>query len=403
MWRAAAIRQVDVTGLGEGRLEASRELRRAEVAIIAPAAALVGLGLVMIYSTSGVLAERYGSATRFLGKQCAWALVGAAAFLVARAIDYHVYARLRRPVLFVTVGMLALVLVPGIGTKLNGARRWFRFGGVGVQPSDLAKLGLCIYFAVYLHEKREILSHWRRGFLPVLGALGAVVGLVALEPDVGTAALLAAVGGAMLFLGGARVRHLVLAVLLAVPPAACYVIVRLDYVRARVLSFLDPSADPLGAGYHARQSLIALANGGVFGGGLGQGSQKLFFLPEAHTDFIFAIIGEELGFVGALAVLGAFIAIVLGARAVALRAPDRMGALLAGGIAIWVGLQAAFNVAVVTASVPTKGIPLPLVSYGGSALVATAFGLGIVLNIAGHCLEEPRRGLGGRTLDGDSR
>ncbi|MHC4201708.1 MAG: FtsW/RodA/SpoVE family cell cycle protein, partial [Planctomycetota bacterium] len=338
MWRAAAIRQVDVTGLGEGRLEATRELRRAEAAIIAPAAALVGLGVVMIYSTSGVLAERYGSATRFLGKQCAWAAVGVAALLVARAIDYHVYARIRRPVLFATVGILALVLVPGIGTKLNGARRWFRFGGVGVQPSDMAKLGLCVYLAAYLHEKREQLSHWRLGFLPVLGALGAVVGLVALEPDVGTAALLAALGGAMLFLGGARVRHLLLAALFAVPPAACYVLVRLDYVRARVLAFLDPSADPLGAGYHARQSLIALANGGVFGKGLGQGSQKLFFLPEAHTDFIFAIIGEELGFVGALAVLGAFVAIVLGARAVALRAPDRMGALLAGGIAVWVGL-----------------------------------------------------------------
>ncbi len=372
-----------------------RSLSRAEAAILASAFALTGLGLVMIYSTSGVLAERYGSATHFLGKQIVWAALAAAALVVGRSIDYHLYSRLRRPILFAVMAGLVLVLVPGIGTKLNGARRWFRLGGVGFQPSDAAKVGICIYLASFLDERRHVLSDWKRGFLPPVAALGATVGLVALEPDVGTAALVAAMGGMLLLVGGVRLRHLVPAGLLAVPLAAGYVLVRLDYARARVLSFLDPTADPLGAGYHARQSLIALASGGLFGRGLGQGSQKLFFLPEAHTDFIFSIIGEELGLVGSLAVVGGFVAIVLAARTIARNAPDRTGALLATGIALWIGLQAAFNVAVVTASVPTKGIPLPLVSYGGSTLVVTAFGLGVRLNISGHSLEPARRGFGG--------
>ncbi len=401
VWKAATLRQADVLQLRADCGEAARSLRRAEVVILASAAGLVGLGLVMIYSTSGVLAERYGSATHLLEKQLAWAAVAAAALFCARGIDYHLYARLRRPIMLAGLAALVLVLVPGIGTKLNGARRWFRFAGVGLQPSDPVKLALCIYLAGFLGERHRRLGELRAGFLPLLAVLGATVGLVALQPDIGTAALICGVGAGVFLVGGVRFRHLLLAGLMAVPPAVCFVIVRLDYVRARVLAFLDPSADPLGAGYHARQSLIALASGGAFGLGPGRSSQKLFFLPEAHTDFILAIIGEEFGLVGTLAVVGALMAIVIAARRIALRAPDRTGALLVTGIALWVGLQAAFNVAVVTSSVPTKGIPLPLVSYGGSALVVTAFALGVVLNVAGHSLEPPRRGFGGWVREGN--
>ena len=186
---------------------------------------------------------------------------------------------------------------------------------------------------------------------------------------------------------------------MSLPVAACYVILRLDYVRERLMVFLDPSYDPLGRGYHVRQSLIALAEGGLWGRGLGEGSQKLFFLPEAHTDFILAIIGEELGLVGSLAVVAAFVVMTCACFTIAKAAPDRAGALLATGIALWIGLQAAFNIAVVTASVPTKGIPLPLVSYGGSALVVTACALGALLNIAGHGMDPPRRGVWGRLGD----
>jgi cell division protein FtsW len=375
-------------------------LRRAEAAIAAAAVALVGLGLVMIYSTSGVLAERFGSETHFLARQAVWAAVAAGAFLAARATDYHLLARLRRPIIVAAVVLLVLVLVPGVGAKLNGARRWFRLAGASFQPSDAAKLALVVYLASFLAEKREALSDWRRGFLPPVIVLGAAVGLTALEPDVGTAALLAGIGAALLVVGGTKAQHLVPAALMAAPVAAGYALIRLDYVRARLLAFLDPASDPLGAGYHARQSLLALASGGALGKGLGQGSQKLFFLPEAHTDFILAIAGEELGLLGTLAVVGAFAAIVLAARRIALAAPDRTGALLATGIALWIGMQAAFNVAVVTASCPTKGIPLPLVSYGGSSLVVTAFGLGVLLNIAGHSMDPPRRGFGGWTGEG---
>jgi len=389
------------TAYGTKEREAARALRRAEVTILAAALALVGLGLVMIYSTSGLLAERYGSPTHFLGKQAVWAALAGAALFVGRGIDYHFYSHLRRPVLVATIAMLALVLV--FGTRLNGAKRWFRIAGVGMQPSDLAKLGIIVYLSAYLVDRRKTPADLRRGFFPAFMALGTVVGLVALEPDIGTAFLIACVGGMLLLLGGVRARHIVPAALVAGPLAAGYILLRLDYVRARLLVWLDPSLDPLGKGYHARQSLIALAGGGVFGKGLGQGSQKLFFLPEAHGDFIFAIIGEELGLVGALVVLGLFVMIVLSARAVARCSKDRTGALLATGIALWIGLQAAFNIAVVTASVPTKGIPLPLVSYGGSALVVTAYAIGVLLNISGHGHDPVRRGFGGSALEGGGR
>ncbi len=389
------------TAYGTKEREAARVLRRAEATILAGAFALVGLGLVMIYSTSGLLAERYGSATHFLGKQAVWAVLAGVALFVGRGIDYHFYSHLRRPVLVATIVMLILVLV--FGTRLNGAKRWFRVAGFGMQPSDLAKLGTVIYLSAFLVDRRKTPADLRRGFFPAFMALGGVVGLVALEPDIGTAFLIACVGGALLLIGGVRARHIVPAALVAGPLAAGYILLRLDYVRERLMVWLDPSLDPLGKGYHARQSLIALAGGGVFGKGLGQGSQKLFFLPEAHGDFIFAIIGEELGLVGALAVMGVFVAIVLAARTIARSARDRTGALIATGIALWIGLQAAFNIAVVTASVPTKGIPLPLVSYGGSALVVTAYALGVLLNVSGHGLDPVRRGFGGSALEGGGR
>lgn len=393
MLRSLSLRAFDGAELGELVDESTRELRRAEALILASALSLTGLGLVMIYNTSGVLTQRFGSPTFLLEKQALWALVALAAMLFTRSVDYHVYTRLRKPVLLVTLALLVAVLIPGLGVRLNGARRWFRFLGLGFQPSDVAKLGICIYLASFLDAKQEMLGKWRRGFVPALAVLGVTITLVALEPDIGTAALLACVGTSMLLVGGIRIRHMIPAGLIATPLAAAYLLMRFDHVRSRVMAFIHPSADPAGAGYHARQSLIALASGGVFGMGLAQGSQKRLFLPEAHTDFVFAIIGEELGLAGSFAVIFAFAALLFGAMSVIRWAPDHTGALLATGIAMWFGLQAAFNIAVVTASVPTKGIPLPFVSYGGSTLVVTAAALGILLNVAGHGMTPQRRGM----------
>jgi len=363
--------------------------------ILAAALTLTGLGLVMIYNTSGVLSQRFGSSTFFLAKQAVWSGAALAVMFVARGVDYHLYVRLRKPILLAVLALLVAVLIPGLGVKLNGARRWFRFAGVGFQPSDIAKLGLIVYLAGFLDQKRDVLGSWKRGFLPLVLVTGCAVGLIAAEPDIGTAALIACTCGGVLLVGGVRLRHLVPAVLVTVPVAAGFIVLRFPHVRHRLFSFIDPSADPLGAGYHARQSLIALASGGVFGRGLAGGSQKLFFLPEAHTDFIFSIIGEELGLLGAVFVVGAFAAILIGVMIIIRHAPDRTGALIATGVALWLGLQAAFNIAVVTASVPTKGIPLPFVSYGGSTLVVTAAAVGIVLNVAGHGMTPPRRGFVG--------
>jgi cell division protein FtsW len=395
MWNTASVRPFEGAAIGAGERSATIELRRAEAMILAAALTLIGLGLVMIYNTSGVLSGRFGSPTFFLVKQAAWAGVSLVVMFIARGIDYHLLVRLRKPILLAIFGLLLAVLIPGLGVKLNGARRWFRFAGIGFQPSDIAKIGMIVYLAGFLGQKQDVLGSWKRGFIPLAVVVGAAVGLIAVEPDIGTAALLACTCVAMLLVGGVRLRHLVPAGLATVPVAAGFVVLKFPHVRHRLFSFIDPSADPLGTGYHARQSLIALAGGGVFGRGLTAGSQKLFFLPEAHTDFIFSIIGEELGLVGALFVMGAFAAILIGAMTIIRFAPDRTGALITTGVAVWLGLQAAFNVAVVTASVPTKGIPLPFVSYGGSTLVVTAAAIGIVLNVAGHGMTPPRRGFVG--------
>lgn len=400
MFQAVSIRHEDVAEFSGVETKESIQLRSANSLILGATIALLGLGIVMIYSTSGVLAHRFGSETFFLQKQLVWASVAAMALLVARFLDYHALLRLRKPLLVFTGVLLLLVLLPGVGTKLNGARRWFRFGPIGFQPSDIAKITICIYLAGFLAEKKNELGSFKTGFLPPVLVLGGIVLLIAMEPDIGTSALIATTGGTILFLGGMRLRHAIPVVLAALPIGAAIVLSRLDYVRKRFAVFFDPSIDPNGVGYHQRQSLIALSSGGIFGQGAGCSTQKLFYLPEAHTDFILAVIGEELGLIGTITVLGAFCCIVLGAIKIALNTSDRAGALLAAGTGTWIGLQAAFNIAVVTASIPPKGIPLPLVSYGGSALVMTAFAIGLLLNIAGHGYAEPRRGFFGANTGG---
>lgn len=376
--------------------DGSGKLRRAEATILLLTTALMGLGLVMVYNASGVLADKYGSPTYFLWRQLAWSVVSVVALWAFRGIDYHLLVRFSRPLMLATLAMLVLVLVPGVGAKLNGARRWFRVAGLGFQPSDIAKLSLIVYLAGRLGEHAGAIKDLKTGFLPPAAISAAAVILVALEPDIGTAVFLGCIAAGMLFVGGARLSHLGGAAMLGVPVGIAYVFSRHDYARARLLAFLDPSADPLGAGYHARQSLIALSSGGLLGRGLGQGSQKLFFLPEAHTDFILAIVGEELGFCGTVGVLVAFGVLVFSALVVASRAVDNTGVLIAFGIGLWLGFQAVLNIAVVTASMPTKGISLPFISYGGSSLVATGAAIGVMLNVAGHALDPPRMGFGSK-------
>ena len=351
--------------------------------ILVITAALIGLGLVMVFSTSAVHAERFGSATKLLVRQAVWLANGLAVMLAAWRVDYHFYERHWKIITVITCLALALVLIPGLGTRFNGARRWFRLLGYGIQPSEFAKIAVVIFVAAWLSTcQPKMLDNLFKGFLPVAGGVAAMFLLVALEPDAGTALLLAAVAFAMFIIGGVRMKHLLPIAAVVVPVFIFVVLTHLDYVDARLSAFLHPESDPLGHGYQPMQSVLALGSGGIFGRGLGAGQIKLHFLPEAHTDFVLSIIGEELGLVGTLTVIALFIGLIYHGMKVAMTAPDRFGFLLVFGLVLFLGVQAAINIAVVTASAPTKGISLPLVSYGGSSLLASLFSLGVVLNVA---------------------
>ncbi|MCZ7526196.1 MAG: putative lipid II flippase FtsW [Acidimicrobiia bacterium] len=352
------------------------------VLLVAVVAVLNVVGLVMVLSASSVVSlDQYGSSWRIFERQVLWSLVGAAAFVVAARVDYRRLQRVVVPLLVVAAVLLVLVLVPGLGVKVSGSRRWLGTGSWRFQPSELAKLALLVYAADVLTRRRDELHDWRRVLRPVLVVFGGLAFLVLQEPDMDSTIVLALVVAAVLVVGGVRLRHL--AVLGGAGLAAAALLaVAAPYRRARVFAYLNPWSDPSNTGYQIAQSLIALGSGGWTGVGLGSGRAKWMFLPNAHTDFIFAIVGEELGLLGCLLVLllfGGFA--VLGVRA-AIRAPDRFGTLLAAGITAWVVGQALINIGAVIGLLPVSGITLPFVSFGGSALVFTMAAAGILGNVA---------------------
>lgn len=352
--------------------------------LIATVVVLNVVGIVMVLSASSVLSiTTYGSAWYFFERQLIWTVLGAIAFYVALRIDYRRWRDWTRPLLFVTTAMLVLVLVPHFGIYVAGSRRWLGIGSWRFQPTELAKLALVLFAADLLTRREHDMHDWRTTLRPVLVAVVALGGLIFLEPDLDSAVLLAVIAGAILLVAGARVRHLMSVSALGMG-AFLVLALSASYRRARLLTFLHPSAAAANGGYQLVQSLIALGSGGVSGVGLGAGRAKWLFLPNAHTDFIFAVIGEELGLVGTLAVLGLFAAFaLLGIRA-ARRAPDRYGMLLAAGITVWVVAQAAVNIGGVVGLLPVSGVPLPFVSFGGSALVFTMLATGILANVARH-------------------
>lgn len=347
--------------------------------------ALVLLGVVMILSASFVSAfAAYGSSFLFFKKQLIWALIGTGCFLLISRIDYHKLRGYGYLAIVAALFLLLAVLIPGIGAIAGGSARWLQLGPFSFQPSEFAKLALVLFGAdVFSRKKESKLSDFSHVALPMIPVLVLLTGLVLLQPDLGTTLLLGAIGMGMLFLAGTPMRYLV-------PVGAAGAVVAVlaafgqDYRRARILAFLDPWADPFNTGYQTIQSLIALGSGGWFGVGLGASRQKWLYVPNAHTDFIFSIFGEEAGLIGTLIVLSMFTFIAyLGVR-VARQAPDRFGMLVAGGITIWIAIQALVNLGAVTAALPITGVPLPLVSFGGTSLVITLIGIAILVNIAGQ-------------------
>jgi cell division protein FtsW len=345
---------------------------------------LVCASLVMVYSASAAIGmEQYHQRpTLFLFKQATFALLGLVLMPVLMRVDYRLY---RQPiVIWTALAMVGFALVAVLfGPRINGARRWFGFPGIGVQPSEFAKLVVIFFVAAILERRMDRIDDLRYSLVPVAIVLGGVVGLVMLQPDLGTALSIIVIVSAMVFAAGINYRYII-GLLLVSMPAAYIVLMSADYRRRRMMVFLNPWDDPLGDGFQVIQSLIAVGTGGVFGKGLMAGVQKLFYLPYPHTDFIYAVIGEELGLIGCTLVLACFCVIAWRGLRTAMRAPDRFGAFLALGLTAMVVVQAFFNISVVLGLLPTKGIPLPFVSFGGSSLLMSMIGMGILLNVSQH-------------------
>jgi cell division protein FtsW len=344
--------------------------------------ALVALGLVMVYSASAILAQdKLGDSLYFLKRQLMAAGMGVVAMAVAMKVGWRRLARLAYPLLLVTGVLLVLVLIPGIGTTAGGARRWIRFPGFGLQPAEVAKFAWVVYLSYSLAKKREKVATFSVGFLPHLALCGVLVALCMRQPDFGSSVLLVFLLFVLLFAAGTKLSYLVGSVLLALP-LAYVAIATSPYRMKRVLAFLDPWAHRHDTGYQVAESLMSIGSGGLTGLGLGDGRQKLFFLPEAHTDFIFAIIGEELGLIG-VALLVTLYAIVIwrGVR-VSLAAPETFGTYLGLGLTSIVAFQAAVNMCVAMGLLPTKGLTLPFVSYGGTSLVVLMGSAGVLLSLS---------------------
>ncbi|HYG74154.1 MAG TPA: putative lipid II flippase FtsW [Planctomycetota bacterium] len=346
---------------------------------------LLSLGLVMVYSASFVFAEKkFGTPTYFLERHAVYMLAGCMALAITSLLDYHRLARYWKWYIAIAAILLIGVLVPGVAKKINGARRWYTLGPLTFQPSEAAKMLMILGLSGWIFSAREKIHTFKEGFLPGAAITGLIVVLIALEPDLGSAALLASVMGALLFVGGVQLRFAIPAILVALPVGAALAYTKFDHVRSRIFTFFSGDVDELGKGFQITQSLMAQGSGGIFGAGLGQGHSKLLYLPEAHNDFIFALIGEEFGLIGTWSVILLFCVLVLQGWRVASRAPDLLGSLIALGVTMCIGFQAAINIAVVTHSMPTKGISLPLVSYGGSSLIFALASIGLLLNVAAH-------------------
>jgi cell division protein FtsW len=357
-------------------------VRRCNPFILTASLLLTGFGVVAVYSASAIVAmDRHQDPYFFLRRQLIYATLGVVAMLVAMQVDWRHLQRWARLGLVLTLILLGLVFVPALAKEAGGAKRWLQLGRFSFQPAELGKLTLVLYLAHRLASQGPWRGRFIRNYLPLAVVIGTLFSLTLLQPDLGTAVLLLGIAVIVLFIGGVPVRYLVCSLLVTVP--FLYIaLVHVGFRWRRLLAFWDPWSVRLDAGFQIVQSLLAFGNGGLVGVGPGAGRQKLFFLPEAHTDFVFAVIGEEFGFMGCLAILGLFGVLLWHGMAVAGRAQNLFARYLASGITGMVLLQAVMNVAVVVGFLPTKGLPMPFVSHGGSSLVVTLVSVGILLGIS---------------------
>jgi cell division protein FtsW len=345
-------------------------------------AVLVLVGIVMVFSSSAVYAlEKYGDSYYFLKRQAVWCFLGTTVLLIAKNMDYHKLHQHAYPIMIATFLLLLAVMFPEVSKEVGGARRWLTLGGLSFQPSELAKFTLVLFIAKSLVKRADKLRNFAYGYLPNLVVLGFFFIPILFQPDFGTAMIICMVTFTMLFVAGLRKKFLFLSVLALIPFIAS-AIMGAEYRTRRIIAFLDPWQDPSNAGFQAIQSFLAFGRGGYWGTGLGASHQKLFYLPEAHTDFIFSVIGEELGFLGTTAIILLFSILLWRGFATACRAKDPFGAHLATGLTLLIGFQAFINMGVTVGLLPTKGLTLPFISMGGSSMLITMLSVGVLLNIS---------------------
>ena len=350
--------------------------------LLFPVLFLVGIGIVMVYSASSAIAvKKFGSDYYFLKKQAVFAVIGICALVACRHIPYTVYRPLAYPLLALSILLLAAVLFSPFGVTAGGSSRWLRLGPIRFQPSEFARLALIVYLAYSMERKADRIGEFSIGFLPHVVVLGVLSALVLKQPDFGSAAILAFLTWLMMFVGGVKLTYLLSSCVLGVV-AGAFIITHAGYRARRLMSFLDPWQYSSDAGYQIVHSLMAFGCGGWWGAGIGNGVQKLFYLPEPHTDFIFSVIGEELGVAGVLLIILLYLLIVWKGIRIARHAPDLFGCFLAVGLTAALALQICINMGVTLGLLPTKGLTLPFLSYGGTSLVLNMATVGILMNIA---------------------
>jgi cell division protein FtsW len=343
---------------------------------------LLIFGILMVYSASNAFSrEQFGDSLHYLKRHLIYCGIGLILMFAAMRIDFWHYQRLAWLMVALSLILLVLVLIPGIGVKIGGSTRWIKIGSFTFQPVEIAKLTLIVYMARFLSKENDNVKSFKRGILPFLIIISVYLGLLCAQPDFGSVILIVFLAFLLLFIGGAKVLHLVSLGSVAVIFIVVGVLLA-PYRLQRVLTFINPGDDPEGTGYHVIQSLYALGSGGVLGTGLGEGVQKLQYLPTPHTDSIFSVIGEELGFLGASILVILFMIVVWRGIHISLKIDERFGSLLAVGISCLIGIQTIINVGVATGSLPSKGITLPFISFGGSSLLMSLIAIGILLNIS---------------------
>ncbi len=360
-----------------------RQSMQYDITLLFPVLFLVGVGIVMVYSASSALAlKKFGTSYYFLKKQSVFALLGIVVLVVSCHIPYRMYRSLAYPLLFLSIAFLTVILISGFGYSAGGAKRWFRIAGFTFQPSEFARFALVIYLAYSLNRKMDRIKAFSVGFLPHVLVLGLFTVLIMLQPDFGSVVIFGAITWIMLFVGGVRISYL-LGSMVLVLPGVYYMMTGADYRIQRIMSFMNPWQYSGDKGYQVIHSLLAFGTGGIWGAGIGKGYQKLFYLPEPHTDFIFSVIGEELGLIGVLIILGLYTVILWRGISIAKNSQDPFGSFVAIGLTTAMGLQICVNMGVALGLLPTKGLTLPFLSYGGTSLLMNMAAIGVLMNISG--------------------